>query len=62
MSRKQKEYNRKRIKQGKKERIDKLYDSKTGCVIIIKSCDPNLQARIFGGKYHGRTAYNNETR
>lgn len=50
MSRKQKEYRRFKAKKGRKEVIDKIIDDKTGCIIIIKSCDPNLQARIFGGK------------
>lgn len=50
MSRKQKEYRRFRAKKGRKEVIDKIIDGETGCVIIIKSCDPNLKAKIFRGK------------
>lgn len=38
------------MKKGRKEIIDKIIDDKTGCVIIIKSCDPNLKANIFRGR------------
>lgn len=35
---------------GMKQNIEKIIDDKTGCVIIVTSCDPKTKIEILNGR------------